>query len=98
MTAIPKPPSFRLDARRALVPGAGRGIGAAMPAALAEAGAHVTLCARTEAEIEQGATAIRAAGHAADWLTLDVTDIAGFAEAVAAEEPYSVFVNNAGAH
>ena len=51
-TALPKTPSFRLDGRRALVTGAGRGIGAAMAAALAEAGAHVTLCARTEAEIE----------------------------------------------
>jgi NAD(P)-dependent dehydrogenase (short-subunit alcohol dehydrogenase family) len=96
MMEIPKTPSFRLDGRRALVTGAGRGIGAAMAAALAEAGAHVTLCARTESEIEQGATALRAAGHAADWLALDVTDIAGFAEAVAAEEPYSIFVNNAG--
>jgi NAD(P)-dependent dehydrogenase (short-subunit alcohol dehydrogenase family) len=96
MSAIPKTPSFRLDGRRALVTGAGRGIGAAMAAALAEAGAHVTLCARTEAEIEQGATALRAAGHAADWLARDVTDIAGFADAVAAEEPYSIFVNNAG--
>lgn len=96
MTAIPKTPSFRLDGRRALVTGAGRGIGAAMAAALAEAGAHVTLCARTESEIERGATAIRAAGHAAGWLTLDVIDIARFAEAVAGEEPYSIFVNNAG--
>jgi NAD(P)-dependent dehydrogenase (short-subunit alcohol dehydrogenase family) len=96
MTDIPKTPSFRLDGRRALVTGAGRGIGAAMAAALAEAGAHVTLCARTESEIEQGAAAIRAAGHAADCLALDVTDIAGFADAVAAEEPYSILVNNAG--
>jgi NAD(P)-dependent dehydrogenase (short-subunit alcohol dehydrogenase family) len=96
MSAIPKTPSFRLDGRRALVTGAGRGIGAAMAAALAEAGAHVTLCARTESEIEQGATALRAAGHAADWLARDVTDVAGFAAAVNAEEPYTIFVNNAG--
>jgi NAD(P)-dependent dehydrogenase (short-subunit alcohol dehydrogenase family) len=96
MTAIPKIPSFRLDGRRALVTGAGRGLGAAMAAALAEAGAHVTLCARTESEIEQGATAIRAEGHAADWLALDVTDVDAFADAIAAEEPYSIFVNNAG--
>src|SRR5207253_7023243 len=96
MTALPKTPSFRLDGRRALVTGAGRGIGAAMAAALAEAGAHVTLCARTTSEIEQGATALRAAGCNADWLTLDVTDLPAFAEAVAAAEPYGIFVNNAG--
>jgi NAD(P)-dependent dehydrogenase (short-subunit alcohol dehydrogenase family) len=94
--ALPKTPSFRLDGRRALVTGAGRGIGAAAAAALAEAGAHVTLCARTTREIEQGAAALRAAGRAADALTLDVTDLSAFADAMAAAEPYGIFVNNAG--
>jgi NAD(P)-dependent dehydrogenase (short-subunit alcohol dehydrogenase family) len=94
--AIPQTPSFRLDGRRALVTGAGRGIGAAVAAALAQAGAHVTLCARTASEIEDGASALRAAGLAADTLTLDVTDVAGFAGAIDAAEPYHVFVNNAG--
>src|SRR6202795_5245271 len=94
--AIPKTPSFRLDGRRALVTGAGRGIGSAVAAALAQAGAHVTLCARTASEIEQGATALRDAGLAADTLTLDVIDVAAFATAIDAAEPYSIFVNNAG--
>jgi NAD(P)-dependent dehydrogenase (short-subunit alcohol dehydrogenase family) len=94
--AIPKTPSFRLDGRRALVTGAGRGIGSAVAAALAEAGAHVTLCARTASEIEQGAAALRDAGHAADSLAIDVTDVTSFAGAIAAAEPYSIFVNNAG--
>jgi len=94
--SLPKTPSFRLDGRRALVTGAGRGLGAAVAAALAEAGAHVTLCARTTSEIEQGAAALRDAGYAADWLALDVTDVAGFAEAIAKAEPYGIFVNNAG--
>jgi NAD(P)-dependent dehydrogenase (short-subunit alcohol dehydrogenase family) len=94
--AIPKTPSFRLDGRRALVTGAGRGIGAAVAAGLAESGAHVTLCARTASEIEQGAAALRAAGCDADALTLDVTDLSAFADAMAAAEPYSIFVNNAG--
>lgn len=94
--AIPKTPSFRLDNRRALVTGAGRGIGSAVAAALAEAGAHVTLCARTAGEIEQGATALRDAGLLADWIAIDVTDTLAFSKAVAAAEPYSIFVNNAG--
>jgi NAD(P)-dependent dehydrogenase (short-subunit alcohol dehydrogenase family) len=94
--AIPRTPSFRLDGRRALVTGAGRGIGAAVAAALAQAGAHVTLCARTTSEIEQGAIALRDAGCDADWLTLDVTDLPAFADAMAAAEPYGIFVNNAG--
>jgi NAD(P)-dependent dehydrogenase (short-subunit alcohol dehydrogenase family) len=93
---IPKTPSFRLDGRRALVTGAGRGIGSAVAAALAQAGAHVTLCARTASEIEQGATALRDLGFAADTMTLDVTDVTGFAKAIDAAEPYSIFVNNAG--
>ena len=44
---LPKTPSFRLDGRRAVVTGAGRGIGLALAAALDEAGAQVTLVART---------------------------------------------------
>ena len=35
MTALPVTPSFRLDGRRTLVTGAGRGIGLAAAAALA---------------------------------------------------------------
>jgi NAD(P)-dependent dehydrogenase (short-subunit alcohol dehydrogenase family) len=93
---LPKTPSLRLDGRRALVTGAGRGIGLAAAAALAEAGAYVTLCARTSNEIEQAAAAIRARGQAADALALDVTDVAAFAAAIDAREPYDVFLNNAG--
>lgn len=93
---LPITPSLRLDGRRALVTGAGRGIGLAAAAALAEAGAHVTLCARTSDEIEQAAAAIRTRGQAADALALDVTDVAAFAAAIDAREPYDVFLNNAG--
>ncbi len=93
---LPITPSLRLDGRRALVTGAGRGIGLAAAAALAEAGAHVTLCARTSNEVEQAAAAIRARGQAADALALDVTDVAAFAAAIDAREPYDVFLNNAG--
>ncbi|WP_029581868.1 SDR family NAD(P)-dependent oxidoreductase [Bradyrhizobium sp. URHD0069] len=93
---LPKTPTFRLDERRALVTGAGRGIGLAAAAALAEAGAHVTLCARTVNEINEAASALREKGFSADTLALDVTDVAAFRAAVDARQPYHAFLNNAG--
>src|SRR4249919_323312 len=92
---LTKTPSFRLDGKRALVTGGGRGIGLAAASALAAAGAHVTLAARTKAEIEDAAAAIRARGEKADALVLDVTDVEAARKALAAREPYQVLVNNA---
>jgi NAD(P)-dependent dehydrogenase (short-subunit alcohol dehydrogenase family) len=93
---LPTTPSFRLDGRRALVTGAGRGIGLAAATALAEAGAHVTLCARTSAEIGEAAQALRDKGYQADTLKLDVTDLVAAEAALTDAEPFDVLVNNAG--
>ena len=62
----PRRPPPASTARRALVTGGGRGIGLAAASALAQAGAHVTLAARTKDEIEEAAEAIRARGDKAD--------------------------------
>lgn len=94
--SLPTTPTFRLDGRRALVTGAGRGIGLAATTALAEAGANVTLCARTASEIDEAAAALRKKGFSADTLALDVTDVAAFRTAIDAREPFHAFVNNAG--
>lgn len=93
---LPTTPSFRLDGRRALVTGAGRGLGFGFATALAEAGAHVTLAARTRDEIEEAAEALRERGHAAEALTLDVTDLDATRATLAAQAPFQVLVNNAG--
>jgi len=89
-------PSFRLDGKRALVTGAGRGIGLWAAGALVDAGAHVTLAARTADEIEAAAAAIRARGQKADALVLDVTDLTTVQMAISAAEPFTVLINNAG--
>jgi NAD(P)-dependent dehydrogenase (short-subunit alcohol dehydrogenase family) len=93
---LPKTPSFGLRGKRALVTGAGRGIGLAGASALAEAGAHVTLCARTNDEIAAAASAIRDSRGEAEARVLDVTKLADVDAFVAGSEPYDILVNNAG--
>ena len=93
---LPRTPSFRLDERRALVTGAGRGIGLALAAALAEVGAEVTLAARSGDEIEAGAAGIREAGGIAEAAMLDVSDIAAVARFFEVRPAFHVLVNNAG--
>ena len=90
------PPSFRLDGRRALVTGAGRGLGEACAAALAAAGAHVTCVARSADEVAAAAAGIREAGGEAEHAALDVTDIAATAAWIAGQEPFDILLGNAG--
>ncbi|WP_333827183.1 SDR family NAD(P)-dependent oxidoreductase [Pararhodobacter sp.] len=91
-------PSFSLAGRRALITGAGRGIGRAIADVYAQAGAEVWLCARSADEIDAAVTELRGAGHKAHALVGDVTDVPGFAAAVAALPGLEIFVNNAGAN
>jgi len=94
---LPRTPSFRLDGKRALVTGGTRGIGLAAAAALAQAGAAVTVLARGEADVAATVAAFREAGWTAEGRTLDVTDHAAVRKFVAPSEPFDVLVNSAGA-
>ncbi|WP_173931241.1 SDR family NAD(P)-dependent oxidoreductase [Chelativorans sp. Marseille-P2723] len=87
---------FRLDGRRALITGAGRGLGLAMAEALAEAGAAVTLCARTASEIEAAAERLQGQGYLAEALHADVTDPQALAGRLAERPAFDILVNNAG--
>lgn len=87
---------FNLGGKRALVTGASRGIGRAVAEGLAEAGAEVTLCARSRTEIEEACALMSTRGWRARPLVCDVTDIAGFRQHVEAQAPFDIFVNNAG--
>ena len=85
-----------LDGRHALVTGGGRGIGRAVAAALAGAGASVTVAGRTEQTLKDAV----GKGHAAGYFTADVTDARAFADGIAraaAERgPFDIFIANAG--
>lgn len=82
-----KTPSERpLAGRIALVTGASRGIGAATATALAAAGAHVVLTARTVEQLEAVEDAIHEAGGTSTIAPLDLTESDGvlrLAQAVA---------------
>jgi 7-alpha-hydroxysteroid dehydrogenase len=91
---------FKLTDRVALVTGAGRGIGAGIAVAFAEAGADVVCAARTEAQIEETAARVRAVGRRALAVRCDVTDPASLEQLVAAAlggfGRLDLLVNNAG--
>jgi 7-alpha-hydroxysteroid dehydrogenase len=73
---------FRLDDQVAIVTGAGRGIGAAIAVAFAEAGADVALVARTQSQLDEVAAQIEKAGRRALVLPADVSDTDGLGSLV----------------
>ncbi len=91
---------FRLDGRVAVVTAASRGIGAAIAEALAEAGAHVAIAARTEPDLQAVAERIESHGvdalvHPADLGSRDT--MADYVDAVVNRfGRIDIVVNNAG--
>lgn len=86
----------RLDGMRAIVTGAGRGLGRACAVALAAAGAEVVAISRTRGELDELVASIRAAGGTAQAAACDVTDAAAMRAVIDAAQPADLLVNNAG--
>ncbi|MDE2606322.1 MAG: glucose 1-dehydrogenase [Burkholderiales bacterium] len=93
-------PLFDLTGRTALITGSSKGIGFALAAGLAAAGARVVLNARDAGRLEQARAALAASGHDVRAVAFDVTDPqaveAGVAEVEASVGPIDILVNNAG--
>lgn len=92
---------FSLEGKRALITGAGKGIGARIATAFAEMGADVALLARTQSDLDAVASEVQALGRDVRTFACDVTDEAALA-AVVRELSDSwgsldILINNAGA-
>lgn len=94
--SLPHTPSFRLDGKMALVVGASSGIGLGAAVALAEAGASVTLAARSANRLLEAVEALQAIGYQAEAIKIDVQDVDSTERIVASSGPYDVLVNSAG--
>lgn len=93
---------FNLKGRVAIVTGAGAGLGKAVALGLGQAGADVSICARTASTIETVAVEIRAFGSKAIALSTDVRDSDQIEQMVIKTLDefgrIDILVNNAGGH
>jgi 7-alpha-hydroxysteroid dehydrogenase len=91
---------FKLTGKAAIVTAAGRGIGAAIAEAFAEAGADVVIGARTESQLQEVAQRVKKHGRAAVVVAGDLSQRAGMevlvSRAIDEFGRLDIIVNNAG--
>lgn len=96
MVELPTTPSLRLDGKRALVTGGSSGIGLGSAVALAEAGAHVVIAARSESRLKEVHESMLQAGYSAETLVMDVGDTEALVSQINNQPAFDVVVNSAG--
>jgi len=84
------------DRRRALVTGAGRGIGRAVALRLAGPGVHLALASRTRSEVEAVADEVRSGGGTAAAFVADVARPDSVLALFRDAGPVDILVNGAG--
>ena len=93
---FPSTPSFRLDNKRALITGAGKGIGLGATIALSEAGSEVVMISRTKQDLRKIKEYLCFKGNKAHYKILDVNKTSEVDNFIKDEEPFDILVNNAG--
>ena len=93
---LPTTPSFRLDNKTALITGASSGIGLGCAVALAEAGAHVVVSARSSDKLNAVVDTIKAKGLSAEAMVMDVAETNLVQEIIDSKGPFDILVNSAG--
>lgn len=93
---FPSSPGFSLNNKRALITGAGKGIGLGASIALAEAGSEVVMVSRTKKDLKKIKEYICSIGGKASYEILDVTNTEDVEDFTTTQKPFDILVNNAG--